>query len=457
MKGWTPRRFLLAVMGVFLAVVTYELLGSLPPRQRVMASIFVLTVTFWVTEVIPIFVTAILSAFLSALLLGQGARLFGAEPMPVSLFFNPFANTVVVLMFGGFVLARVFSRNYLDEEFCDFILARLGKKPQVIMLGIMTITALMSMWMSNTATTAIMVATVLPAIRNLRKGSNLAKALMLGIPFAANIGGIATPIGTPPNAVALGLLAERGYSIPFFTWMIAGFPLMIVILLITFVLTWVMFRTNVTEFTLEVSRDHPTAHRGIVYTTFGITVLLWLTDAFHHVPSALVALVPVLVFSITGLFSKEDLRLISWDILLLIGGGLALGVGIKETGLAETIVQHVVPPGFPRLGVFILLPAFIALIATFMSHTAAATIVLPIAVSLSEHSPVQLVITAAICASFGMALPISTPPNAIAYGSELFTAKDMFRLGVVVSVVAVVVTVAWEALLFHLFPGLVPS
>ncbi|MBN1423010.1 DASS family sodium-coupled anion symporter [Candidatus Fermentibacteria bacterium] len=454
MKGWSLRRVLLGITGILLAVLAYLMLGSLPPRQRIMASIFILTVFLWITEIIPIFVTAVLSAFLCALLLGQGATLFGAQPLPASLFFNPFANTVIVLMFGGFVLARVFSRNYLDEEFCDFILARLGNKPQVVLLGIMGITAVMSMWMSNTATTAIMVATVLPAVRGLRPGSNLAKALMLGIPFAANIGGIATPIGTPPNAIALGLLAERGYTVSFFTWMIAGFPLMVVVLLITFGLTWAMFKTTVTEFSLKVSREHPTANRGIVYTTFFATVLLWLTDALHHIPSAVVALVPMLVFSVAGLFSKEDLRLIAWDILLLIGGGLALGAGIKETGLADTIVQYAVPSGFPKFGVIALFSFFIALIATFMSNTAAATIVLPIAVSLSGQSPMMMMITVAICTSYGMALPISTPPNAIAYGSEMIQSKDMFRLGALVSIVAVIVTVAWQALLFLVFPGL---
>ncbi|MBM3321233.1 MAG: anion permease [Candidatus Eisenbacteria bacterium] len=169
-----------------------------------MAGIFVLAVFYWVTEPMPIFLTAGVCAFLTAILLGPLALLVGAKPFDYTIFLSPFASPVVVLMFGGFVLANVFSKNNLDLEFCKTILARLGSKPNRVLFGIMAITALMSMWMSNTATTAILMAAVLPLIRAMPKEAKLARAILLGIPFAANIGGIATPIGTPPNAIASG-------------------------------------------------------------------------------------------------------------------------------------------------------------------------------------------------------------------------------------------------------------
>jgi sodium-dependent dicarboxylate transporter 2/3/5 len=147
-------------------------------------------------------------------------------------------------MFGGFVMADVFTKNNLDLEFCRLSIMRMGNRPRRLLFGIMLLTAMMSMWMSNTATTAIMLATILPIVRMLPRDASATRALILGIPFAANIGGIATPIGTPPNAIAIGMLADRGINISFLSWMIAALPLMIAILIITYLLLIVFFRMD---------------------------------------------------------------------------------------------------------------------------------------------------------------------------------------------------------------------
>jgi sodium-dependent dicarboxylate transporter 2/3/5 len=439
-------------VGLLLGLVVYLLTASLPPQQRMMAAIFVLVIFYWVTEPLPLYVTAILAAFLSGVLLGPAGRWLDLPPIDYTIFLASFASPVVVLLFGGFVMANVFSKNNLDIDFCQMILRRLGTRPQVILFGLMFVTSAMSMWMSNTATTAIMVATVLPVVRKLPAEANLRRALMLGIPFAANIGGIATPIGTTPNAIAIGLLAENGTNVSFLAWMLAGFPVMLLLLGITYLLLLVLFPTRRAHFELALADRPAFAHRGLVYTTFFVTVLLWITDTLHGIPASLVSLVPVVVFAVTGLLPKQRLRELPWDILLLIGGGIALGVGIKATGLADTLAAALIPGNLPQAGMVLLLCACVTCMATFMSNTAASNIILPIGLSIAVAAPAQVLVPIAICASLGMALPVSTPPNAIAYGSELIAARDMLKTGLIVSILGVLITVAYMQLLSHVLP-----
>jgi len=448
------RRYLLLLAGLLLAVVFFFLFPSLLPQQRIMVSIFVLALFYWVTEPVPLYATGIIVALASSVLLGAMAESMGASPIDYRRFLYPFASPVVVLLFGGFVMAQVFGKNNLDIEFCRMILARLGSRPAVVLGGMMLITALMSMWMSNTATTAIMVATVLPLVRKLPPGSNLGKALMLAIPFSANIGGVATPIGTTPNAIAIGLLAEEGIQISFLAWMIASFPAMIITLGISFGFLLIAFPTRQQRFAVPFEPGATVANRALVYTTFFVTIALWLTDVLHGIPAAIVALVPVVVFSVAGQLPKREMREIPWDILLLIGGGLSLGVGVKETGLGEIIVGHLLPAGISPFGSQILVCCVVTLLGTFMSHTAATNIILPLALTAATAFPAEMAIPVAICASFGMALPVSTPPNAIAYGSDMIKAKDMLRVGVLVSVAGIAVTVAYSSVVYRVLSAL---
>jgi solute carrier family 13 (sodium-dependent dicarboxylate transporter), member 2/3/5 len=455
---WTmKRRHLLLATGVLIALLAYQLFQFLPGQQRLMATIFLLVVFYWVTEPVPIYVTGILAAFLSAMLLCPLAPHFGLEPLNYRDFLSPFASPVVILMFGGFVMARVFSKNNLDLQFSRLCIARLGKRPARVLLGMMLLTAVMSMWMSNTATTAIMVASILPIIRVLPRGSNVSRAFLLAIPFAANIGGIATPIGTPPNAIAIGQLADQGIHISFISWMVAAFPLMLVLLLISFGLLLLFFPLGKEDLELKIPDNAMVANRTLVYSVFGVTVLLWLTDHFHHIPAALVALVPVCVFTMAGLFTKEHLRDISWDILILIGGGLALGVGIKQTGLGLTVVQSLSLDTLSPPVAMLIMGTVMAVLATFISNTASSNIILPLAMVVAGSSPTLMGVSVALCASMGMALPISTPPNAIAYGSELIEARDMARVGALITIISVMLIMVYENALFRLLPGIFPG
>ena len=432
-----PVQFATAIL---LALLTYALLASIPPAPRITAAVFVLVVVMWLTEVVPLFVPAILGPVLLQVLLDPLAHSFGFDPISYKKFIFPFASPVVVLMLGGFFMARIFSKYHLDIEFSNWALSKLGTRPSVVLLGMMSITALLSMWMSNTATTALMVAAVLPIAKKMPEGSNFSRALMLAIPFAANIGGIGTPIGTPPNAIAIGLLSESGIQISFLSWMIVGIPPMILLLVVLWLLLLLFFPSSAKEFNLQTDRDTGATHHVLVYTTFGVTVLLWLTDALHGIPSAIIAMLPLLVFSLTGAASKKDIRDISWDILILIGGGIAMGTAISETGLGNIIVQAISVDGSnPILGVLIF-GALVAGIGTFMSHTASANLVLPLAITFGIGNPVLFAVATALAASYGMALPVSTPPNAIAYASDMIRVKDMVKVGVIITIIGVLLT-----------------
>ena len=306
------------------------------------------------------------------MILGPLGKFLGIESYDYTTFIYPFASPVVVLLLGGFFMARVFSKFNLDAEFSQFFIKRFGSKPKYILLGFMILTAFMSMWMSNTATTAIMVAAVLPIISKFPKGANFVRALMLGIPFAANIRGIATPIGTPPNAIAIGMLSDHGVRITFFKWMLLSLPPMLLMLLFTWMLLNLFFKAKVEslELTTTDSARPKASHRKVIYGTIMVTIILWLTDSIHGINSSLIALIPLLVFTIIGLGNKRTFKEISWEVLFLVGGGISMGVAVSKTGLSGILVSymdlgHV---GVLWLGLGVSLIA--ALLGTFMSHTA---------------------------------------------------------------------------------------
>lgn len=440
------KKALIALLGVAGGILLFFMLHSLAMAPRIVASVFLIVIIFWITEVFPLFVTALLGPFLMALLLGPLAPELGMEAMDYRIFIYPFASPVIVLLFGGFLMARVFSTYHLDTEFSGFFISRLGNNPKFILLGFMALTAFMSMWMSNTATTAIMVTSVLPIVRKLPEGSRFTKALLLGIPFSANIGGIGTPIGTPPNAIAIGMLSDAGRQISFFKWMCAGIPPVIVLLLFTWVLLMFLFPTGQKdlEIRIEEVKRAKRSIRYFIYGTIAVTIILWLTDALHGISSSLIAMIPVIVFMITGLCGKKALREISWEVLFLVGGGISMGVAITKTGLGNIIIDTLNLKEVGLVYAGLIMGGMAALLSTLMSNTASSNLLIPIAISLSSVNPVFMAITTAICASMGMGLPISTPPNAIAYGSEMISVKDMFRTGIIITLLGVLLVVLYE-------------
>ncbi|MGR2822541.1 SLC13 family permease [Vibrio vulnificus] len=425
-------------------------------QQRVIA-IFLLAALCWVFEPIPIYATSVVIIVLELLLvsdkglylfrLNEGSETFG-QLLSYSEIMATFASPIIMLFLGGFFLAMAATKYRLDVNLARVLLKPFGQDPKFVMLGLMLITAIFSMFMSNTATTAMMLSILTPVIAVFGPKDPGRIAFALCIPTAANIGGIGTPIGTPPNAIALKYLVGDNL-ITFGEWMMFGVPFVVVMMALAWFLITAMYRAEIPKIELSIKGKFLKTPKAIVvYITFGLTILLWLMGSAHGMNSYTVALIPVAVFSITGIINKEDLKKISWDVLWLVSGGIALGLALDKTGLAKLVV-HSIP--FDEFSPYIVLfgAAFLCLVmANFMSHTATANLLMPImaalGISMTSLTPlggeVTLILVVTMAASLGMSLPISTPPNALAHATGHVQSNQMARVGVILGVVGVLLS-----------------
>ena len=331
--------------GPLLAVLAYRMVADVSPEVlsdegKRMLAIFVLAACYWITGAIPPFATAILIIGLEVFLLGVPAASPSHDPHSAITGWEQFVSAasapIIVLMLGGFVLSQAAHKHGLDRVMAVAFIKPFGTRPRVVLLGIMLITANFSMWMSNTATAAMMITLIAPIAAQLDENSPLRKSFFLAVPLAANIGGMGTPIGTPPNAIAFGALQGLGIHITFIGWMVFAIPLMVMMLLLGWVLLIMFYPPPRGRLDLKWAhnRQKPGPKQWIVYATFSVTVGLWVTSHWTGIPIAAVALLPVVVFTATRLLDRYDINHLDWDILLLMAGGLALGSGMKTSGLA---------------------------------------------------------------------------------------------------------------------------
>jgi len=423
------------------AVTMFLPVPGLSPAGRRTLGVFVFAALCWITEVIPLAATGGITVGLLALLLPP--VLNGVN---VRTFYVAFSAPVIVLFAGGYFLAAAMQKYCMDEIFTAWILRRTGTKPKMVLGGMMIATAFLSMWMSNTATTALMIAVALPVVRKIRDDP-FSVALLLGIPFAANVGGIATPIGTPPNAIAIEFLADAGKNISFGQWFMWGFPITLVMTIIIWYLLGIFFPPKIKEIKLETRDIKFTANHKIVAITFVITAILWFTEKLHGVPTSLVAMLPPAVFLITGVLTREDIKTsVGWDILILVAGGIALGTAMKVSGLSKWILTTFHLEALSPTVVIILFGILSLALSSLMSHTAATNLLIPLAISVGT-SVTQVVVMTALVSSCAMIFPVSTPPNAIAYGSGMIKSSDMSKAGVVIAAIGLILDYAVVQLL----------
>jgi sodium-dependent dicarboxylate transporter 2/3/5 len=425
-------------------------------QQRVIA-IFLLAALCWVFEPIPIYATSVVIIVLELLLVsnkgvylfrsGEGQPHFG-ELLNYNEIMATFASPIIMLFLGGFFLAMAATKYRLDVNLARVLLKPFGSDPKFVMLGLMLITGIFSMFMSNTATTAMMLSILTPVIAVFGPKDPGRIAFALCIPVAANIGGIGTPIGTPPNAIALKYLVGDNY-ISFGEWMAFGVPFVVVMMALAWMLINFLYSADQKKIELSIKGKFLKTPKAImVYITFALTIILWLMGSTHGMNSYTVALIPVAIFSLTGIINKEDLKKISWDVLWLVSGGIALGLALDKTGLARLVV-HSIP--FDEFSPYVVLfgAAFLCLLmANFMSHTATANLLMPImaalGTSMTSLTPLggelTLILVVTFAASLGMSLPISTPPNALAHATGHVQSSQMARVGVILGVVGVLLS-----------------
>ncbi len=445
------------VLGLIGLVVPFFLsIEGLSQAGHVALGIFFLAAVFWMLEPFPIYATSVLVIFLQILLLSKEGFIFKEiteiyTPDSYTAFIGTLASPIIILFLGGFVLADAAVKYNLDRNLTRILLSPFGNKPQFIVLGLMIVTALLSAFMSNTATTAMMMTVILPIIARIDVDDPLRIGLALCIPFAANIGGIATPIGTPPNAVVIGALSQQGINIPFGEWMILATPLVVVVLLFAWILLLTMFKPKANSVKVDMSGTFNTSKNAIIlYIAFGFTVLFWITESFHGVKSAIVALIPVVFLTLTGVVTKEDIRKLPWEVLWLVAGGISLGISMKSTGLAEWIVGSIEWSSFGAITLILVFSIVAVMMSNFLSNTVTATLLIPLAVSLATSGIagegfnliiVSLVI--GVSASMAMMLPISTPPNAIAMSTGTIQTAHMAKAGFTMGIFGVLMVLLY--------------
>ena len=452
------------VFTFFLALVPTSFYGVNPEtlepiftltQQRVIA-IFAFTAMMWILEVIPTWTTSVVA--IVAILLTTSNKGLGflmsaeniGELTNYKSIMAAFADPVIMLFLGGFVLAFAATKVGLDVQLAKIMLKPFGTNPKTVLLGVLLVIGIFSMFMSNTATAAMMLTFLTPVLATLPKDGG--GRIALAIPIAANLGGMGTPIGTPPNAIALGALQEAGYNITFAGWMLRMVPYVLIMLLFAWFLLMRMypFKAKKIELKIEGTPTKTTPfQKYVVWVTFALTIILWVGESLFKVNSNIVAMIPFAVFSATGILKARDLEHINWAVLWMVAGGFALGTALNQTGLATTLISTIPFASWNAL-VVMLVGGFICyFLSNFISNSAAANLVVPILIvvgkAMSGNASFDalggvpaMIAGVAICASLAMCLPVSTPPNALAHSTGMITTKQMAKVGIIIGAVGFV-------------------
>lgn len=422
-------------------------------QQRTIA-LFAFAALMWMFEIIPAWATSVSTVVL--LLLAISNKGFTNPEMGELVNFKEimaaFADPTIMLFLGGFVLAIMASKVGLDVYLARILLKPFGTKPQMVLLGFLVLISVMSMFMSNTATAAMMLAFLAPVLKTLPENGGGRVSLAMSIPIAANIGGLGTPIGTPPNAIAIGQLAKDGIEIGFGEWMFRMVPVVIIMILFAWVLLMLLFPFKVKKIEITIDGDVKRDWKfWTVTVTFLVTILLWMTGEITHLNSSIVALIPFAVFAVLGIFTRDDFAKVDWHVLWMVAGGFALGTAMNKTGLAAALVEAI-PFGTWSPLVVLIVAGFVGwLLSNFIANSSAANLLVPIlatvAIAMKDTLAVYggvttLLVCVAASTSFAMLFPISTPPNAIASSTGLIKTHDMTKVGLIVGIIGIALSYA---------------
>jgi len=479
------RRTVGLFLGPLAGIAVYLVTGTLDEPAQRLAGILTFVIIYWITEAIPIPVTAILAMSL-VVILGVA---------PAADVFALFGNPTLFVFLGGFIIAESMRKHGLDRRFAFGVLSLPGVGSSVvrIIIAFGAITALLSAFVSNTATAAMMmpigagIVTFIAGVMSAEAGKDLdprrlrfATALMLMVAYGASVGGLLTPVGSPPNLIGRGLIEEAtGQTIPFFTWMVLAFPIVLLMFVALCVILVALNRPEVKRISgveeyvrLEREQLGPMGRGGRnTLIAFAVAVVLWVTPgvvglvtggegalyenvmarmnegAVAVVAASLLFVLPVDFSRRQFTISWNDATKIDWGTILLFGAGITLGSLLGKTGLAETMGGSLsdMLGVSSLLGLTLLATIIAVIISETTSNTAAVGVVVPIVIPLAEAAGVNPVIPAVAAifgASFGFMLPVSTPPNAIVYGTGMVPIMKMVRSGIVFDIVGIVLIVA---------------
>ena len=450
--------FVIAVVSTIwlLPTTAFGIDGLTVVEQRIIG-VFVFATLMWVLEAIPAWSTSLIVVALLLFATSDSAFKFlneGYAPEQLGTvlkyqdILHCFADPIIMLFIGGFMLAIAATKYGLDAKIAKVLLKPFGTQSRFVLLGFIVVTGLFSAFISNTATAAMMLAFLAPVLKALPADGKGKIGLALSIPVAANIGGMATPIGTPPNGIVLKYLDEMGMGMGFGEWIAFMGPVTIALLLISWVILLWLFPFKQKTIQLDIPDNSQKGWRTtLVYITFFATIVMWLFDKNLGLKTNAVAMLPVAVFCATGIITKRDLEQISWSVLWMVAGGFALGVALQESGLGKHLVASIPFDTWSPMLVIVGSGLICYTMANFISHTATAALLVPILGTAGGAMTTQLaslggvstlLIGVAIGSSLAMVLPISTPPNALAHGTGLIKQKDMEVVGIIVGVAGLI-------------------
>lgn len=440
--GLTPLKAAGLVLGLigFLVPLLVDVPNLEPTGERMLA-IFLLALALFVTEAVPLFATGALIILLEVLLLSEQALVPLAEPAGTARqFYAALADPVVILFLGGFLIADGAAKYRLDRNLASVVLTPFKGNARTALLALMLLTAVLSQFMSNTATAATMFAVLIPVLGGLPT-QNARAGFALSIPLAANIGGLGTPVASPPNAIAVAAVAARGESISFVGWMMAMWPLIAIMLALGWVYLVVRYIPKGVSLDLDLERDFDTRLSArVYYAAAGLTVLLWFTEPLHGISASSAAFVAVVVLFASKVMTGDDLRALQWPVLWLVAGGIALGGGVGASGLDVWLVSLVDWSSVPGVLLLLALATITWALGNLLSNTATANLIIPIGLALAVSIGQDIVtvgLLLAAASSMGIMLPVSTPPNAIAYATGTVKTADLALMGLLVGVVGV--------------------
>lgn len=444
--------FLISVILAFIITLSADSEALNTPQIYVLF-LLVFSICLWITEAIPPFAVGLL--IIGFLIFSLGNYYIEVDPENASALTQKYAqtwsNSVIWLMLGGFFLAEAMQKVGLDKTVFKLSISKFGTQPKYVLLGLMLTTAIFSMIMSNTATTAMMIAAVSPFLKTLDPKAKYTKAVLIGVPAAAAMGGMGTIIGSPTNAIAVEALNNYGINFGFLEWMAVGFPTAIIMTFIMWLFLIKRYVPKVSHIDLGfISEGSPEEgsndkifklKKKIVSAILLVTLALWMTGNFHGIPASTVSLIPIIFLTMFRIISSEDVRKLPWDTLMLVAGGMSLGLAIQETGLASYYVGQLQDYHLPFAGLVAFFAVLTVVLSNFMSNTAATTILIPIAIIMAPENPIILPLVIGLSASTALFFPISTPPNAIAFSTGLIEQKDFRPGGIIAGLIGPIIVI----------------
>ncbi|KAK7437786.1 SPX domain-containing protein [Colletotrichum acutatum] len=454
----TPLLTLLIAVGVFLLLLFLPIMEK--PEQQNCLALLVFVSILWATEAIPLFVTSLMIPFLCVVL-----TVVRSEEKPyrrldakatTAYIFSAMWTPVIMLLLGGFTLAAALSKCKIDKRLATFVLSKAGTTPRTVLIANMLVAAFASMLISNVAAPVLCFSIIEPMLRTLPSESNMSKAVIMGIALASNIGGMLSPIASPQNVVAIGIMKPAPTWIQ---WFFIVIPVGIVSLLLIWILLLITFQPSkgTTIAPIRPVKEKFTGIQWFVSIVTLITIGLWCGS--HQMESifgdmGVIAIIPIVLFFGIGILTKEDFNNFPWTIIILAAGGLSLGKAVKSSGLLHTVAGVVTKEveGMSLYVVLVVFSALILVIATFISHTVAALIILPLVFdvgsNMDEPHPNLLVMGGVLMCSAAMGLPTSGFPNMTAImkedptGQRYLQVKHFISRGVPSSILTLVVVVS---------------